>query len=86
MIGMQSGFGGFLKIDFTFYNYNKYKNNDVSASASLSKFTDAGSVSDWAVNEMRWAVATGMINGMTETTLVPQGTATRAQVATMLTR
>ena len=68
------------------YNYNKYKNNDVSASASLSKFTDAGSVSEWAVKEMRWAVATGMINGMTETTLVPQGTATRAQVATMLTR
>ena len=25
MIGMQSGFEGFLKIDFTFYNYNKYK-------------------------------------------------------------
>ena len=33
---------------------------------------------------MQWANANGIVNGMTETTLAPQGTATRAQVATML--
>ena len=33
-----------------------------------------------------WAVENGIIQGMTETTLVPKGTATRAQVATILMR
>ena len=35
---------------------------------------------------MTWAVENGIIQGMTETTLVPKGTATRAQVATILMR
>lgn len=40
--------------------------------------------SGYAVEAMQWANANGIVNGMTETTLAPQGTATRAQVATML--
>ena len=35
---------------------------------------------------MNWAVASGLINGMTKTTLAPKGTATRAQIATILMR
>ena len=35
---------------------------------------------------MAWAVNAELINGMTETTLVPQGNATRAQVATLMMR
>ncbi len=35
---------------------------------------------------MNWCVASGIITGMTETTLEPAGSATRAQVATMLFR
>lgn len=52
----------------------------------LSAFTDAGSVSDYAETAMAWAVENGIISGMTETTIAPQGTATRAQCAAMLMR
>ena len=53
---------------------------------SLSAFTDASSVSDYAATAMAWAVEHGIITGVTDTTLVPQGTATRAQCAAMLMR
>ena len=53
---------------------------------SLESFTDANSVSDWAETAVAWAVEHGVITGMTDTTLVPQGTATRAQCAAMLMR
>ena len=56
------------------------------SSASLSAYTDAESVSDWAETAMRWAIDEGIITGMTDTTLVPQGTATRAQCATIFMR
>ena len=51
----------------------------------LSAFTDSASVSLYAVEAMRWAVAAGIVNGM-DGSLVPQGEATRAQMATMLMR
>ena len=35
---------------------------------------------------MQWAVKVGLIKGMTETTVVPRGDSTRAQVATILMR
>ena len=53
---------------------------------SLAKFTDNASVSDWAETAMAWAVENGIITGVTDTTIVPQGTATRAQCAAMLMR
>ena len=53
--------------------------------ANLSIFADASSVSTYANEAMQWAVATGLINGM-DGKLNPQGSATRAQVATMLMR
>ena len=53
---------------------------------SLSAFTDADSVSDYAATATAWAVEHGIITGVTDTTLVPQGTATRAQCAAMLMR
>lgn len=55
------------------------------ATADLSVFADANSVSNYAVEAMRWAVSTGLIGGM-DGKLNPQGSATRAQVATMLMR
>ena len=67
------------------YRYAKYLGCDVSASASLSAYPDAGKISDWAEPAMKWAVAEGLINGM-DGTLNPQGTATRAQVAAILMR
>ena len=55
-------------------------------SESLSGYADASSVSDWAVEALAWAVDNGIISGMGGSTLAPQATATRAQVAVMLTR
>ena len=57
-----------------------------SATADLNKYTDAASISDWAVQAMSWAVEQGIIGGTTSTTLSPQGQATRAQAAVMLMR
>ena len=57
-----------------------------ASSYSLAKFTDNASVSDWASTAMSWAVEKGIITGVTESTLVPQGHATRAQCAAMLMR
>ncbi len=53
---------------------------------SLSAYTDANSVSDWAAEAMAWAVENGVISGVSATTLAPQGTATRAQCATIFMR
>ena len=53
---------------------------------SLSGYTDASSVSDWATTAMAWAIEKGVITGMTATTLAPQATATRAQAAAILMR
>ena len=64
----------------------KLKGYDVSASADISGYTDASSVSSWATDAMRWAVSAGLINGRTATTLAPQGNATRAEVASILMR
>lgn len=52
----------------------------------LDAFTDADSLSDWAHDVMIWALENGVIGGMTDTTLVPQGNATRAQYAAILQR
>ena len=57
-----------------------------AASGSLSAYTDADSVSEWATDAMLWATQNGIITGTTAATLAPQGAATRAQCAAMLMR
>lgn len=49
-------------------------------------YPDADAVSDYAYEAMRWTTMHGIINGMGDGSLAPQGQATRAQVATMLMR
>lgn len=66
--------------------YAKYKGMDVSATVELTKYADADQIGEWASDAVHWAVAVGLINGTTPTTLEPQGTSTRAQVATILMR
>lgn len=68
------------------YNYAGMLGIDTSARADLSAYSDGAGVSGWADDVMSWAVAEGLISGMTDDTLAPQGTATRAQVAAMLER
>ncbi len=52
----------------------------------LAGYADANAISGYAVDAMAWAVGNGIVNGITETVLAPQGTATRAQIATILMR
>ena len=54
--------------------------------SDLSSYPDSASISDWAVNAMIWAVDNGIIIGNGVGALAPQGTATRAEVATILMR
>ena len=68
------------------YRYAHHKGYDVSGEADLSAFTDRDTTSDYAVNAMAWANDTGLITGVTDTTLAPLGNATRAQVAAILMR
>lgn len=53
---------------------------------SLSSFGDSASVSAYALEAVRWAVGEGLISGTDAGLLDPQGSATRAQVATILMR
>ena len=66
--------------------YSEYKGADVSAAADLTGYTDAASVSNYAQDAVKWAVASGIIGGTSQTTLSPKKSATRAEVATMLMR
>lgn len=68
------------------YRYSNYKGYDVSKQSDLSKFTDAGSVNEWAKVPMAWANAEGLISGTSNTNLSPKDNVTRAQVAVILNR
>ena len=68
------------------YRYAEWKGYDVSKTKDLSAYTDASAISTWALKEMQWANAEGLITGRTATTLAPGGTANRAEVATILVR
>ncbi len=68
------------------YRYAQYKKYDVSASASLSSYVDAQSVSSYATSAAEWACGAGVVTGKTGSKLDPKGSATRAEVAAMLMR
>lgn len=68
------------------YRYAQLKGYDTSEQADLSAYSDASNVSGYAKDAMGWAVAKGLISGVTESTLVPGGSATRAQAAMILMR
>lgn len=65
-------------------NYAQYKGMDVSARTDLSGYSDAPST--WASEAVQWAVAEGLLAGVTDDELQPQGQATRAQVAAIMQR
>lgn len=65
----------------------KFSPDKTEAAAELTGFADSASVSDWALDDMKWAVAYKVINGSPSAGklyLNPQGNATRAEVATIL--
>ena len=64
----------------------RYANDGTAASGKTSAFTDAELISDYAVPAMNWCVNKGVIIGMGDGTLYPQGGSTRAQFAAMISR
>lgn len=68
------------------YRYAQYKKYDVSGAKSLDGYTDAQSVSSYAVPALQWANAAGIVTGKSGSKLDPKGNATRAEVAAMLMR
>ncbi|MGM9554364.1 MAG: S-layer homology domain-containing protein [Faecousia sp.] len=67
------------------FRYAQKKGIDTSKRGNLSGFPDADKISDYAKEAVYWTVGEGIING-SDGKLLPQGNATRAQVATILMR
>ena len=68
------------------YRYAQYKGYRTTAGADLSGYVDADSVSSYALASLQWANAAGLVTGTSSNTLTPDGSATRAQVATIFMR
>ena len=68
------------------YRYAEYKEYDVSDKGDLTTFADGANTSSWATEAMEWAVGSGLLTGKDGGKLDPTGTATRAEVATILMR
>ena len=68
------------------YRYAQYKGLSTPDGSYTEDYADADTVSTWASDAMQWANANGLITGRTTTTLVPRGTATRAEASTILMR
>lgn len=71
------------------YRYARHMGYDISAQADISAFPDAGQVSSWASTSLKWANAMGLVSGSASGNsvyLMPRGSATRAQVASILMR
>ena len=70
------------------YRYAQFKKYDVSVgeNTNILSYTDAQSVSSYAVPAMQWACGAGVVTGKTGGKLDPKGGATRAEVAAMLMR
>ena len=66
------------------YRYAEYKGLDVSARTDLSHYSDQPSA--WAEDVMQWAVAEGLLTGVTDDQLQPQAATTRAQTAAVFQR
>lgn len=65
------------------YNYAKFKNKDLSKTDDLNGFVDADRISNWALGQVKWAVATKVVTG-SNNILNPKGNASRAEVAAMI--
>lgn len=68
------------------YRYAQDAGYSTTASGSITGYYDYARVNGYARTALQWAVGTGLITGTSSTTLSPQDTATRAQVATILMR
>jgi hypothetical protein len=94
--GIVSGVGGGLfdpdgnitreQLAVMLHNYAKSVGLDVSEFGDLAGFGDGAAASGWAAAALRWAAAAGLVSGKPGNLLDPKGSATRAEVATILQR
>jgi len=68
-----------------FAEFREY-NTTVRQSSQWNSFTDRNQTSTWAREGLTWANYHGLITGRTTTTIVPGGTAIRAEASAILTR
>ena len=68
-------FAGFVEREDTVYESEQWEN-----------FTDIDQISTWAEEGMKWANYHRIVNGRTDTTIVPGGTAMRSEASAILTR
>ena len=69
------------------WRYAKYLGMDVSSNGIvMPDFADRDDIAAWAGEAMSWAYSRGIIQGKSDDCLAPNGSATRAEAATMLVR
>ena len=68
-----------------FMKYAEATGVDTSVRADISSYTDINPNS-WSYDALSWAKAVGLLSGVSDTTMAPQATATRAQIAAVLQR
>lgn len=68
------------------YRYANYKDYDLTANKSIAGFVDADKVSSWAEDALTWAYSNGIVNGVGNNALLPEGGAKRCEAAAMLMR
>lgn len=62
----------------------RYMGSPAQSDSVLNDYSDSNKISPYATEAMIWAVSQGIINGVDDNILDPQGFASRAQVATMM--
>ena len=67
------------------YRYAQRKGLKTDAAGSLDQYPDAGSIGNFAVEPMTWAVTNGIVDGL-DGKLAPKAASTRAQIATVIMR
>ena len=83
--------GAVTRAQFATILYRYAQNEDLASdAAAVLDFPDGDTVQSWALDAMRWAVAEGLLSGSKHSDgkdyLDPQDSATRAQVAKILTQ
>ena len=68
------------------YNYCISQDIDCTITTNLDLYEDVSNISPWAKEALCWANTNGLINGISDTKIDPQGQATRAQIAIIIQR
>lgn len=68
------------------YRFAQALEADTSARSAMSAYTDTALIAPEAQEAFSWCCATGLIRGISDTCLAPDGSATRAQMAQVMVR